>query len=385
MSIRQSNPGGFIKPGFDATSAALGTTTFYYLYAWGADEAGQLGVRNTTNQSSPVQVASASLTWSKIVSGGGTTLAIKSNGTLWGWGENSNGQLGLGNTISYSSPKQVGALTTWASIAGNNQVGMGITTGGQLWSWGSNTFSTLGGGSSRSSPVQIGTDTNWLQVVCGGYFNAFAIKTNGTLWAWGFDNTSALGRGYLLGLNNTTLYSFNSPVQVGGDTNWSSIFTQGNNCFNSLFVKSTGTLWGWGTNVQGQLGVGDTTGRRSPIQIGALSNWSTGATTFKQVAALKTDGSLWSWGDGSLGILGLNNTTSYSSPKNVGGYDWLKIIGGGYNFVALKTNETLWAWGNNGNGQLGLGNTTNYSSPKQIGSSNHWGGISARSNSCFAF
>ena len=365
-------------------SATTGSTTYYYAYSWGSGGDGMLGLNNTANYSSPTQVGSANVTWSKLVHKGAAVIAIKTNGTLWGWGDNTGGGLGLNNLTNYSSPKQVGALTNWASITGSQQVSIAIKTNGSMWSWGSNSFSQLGGGSSRSSPAQIGTDTNWLSVVCGGYFQAFAIRTTGTLWAWGYDNTT-LGRGYLLGLNNTVNYSFNSPNQIGADTNWAAIFTQGAQSKNSFAVKTTGTLWGWGVNANGELGVGDTSGRRSPVQVGTLTTWLSGATSGIQTAAIKTDSSLWTWGAGTSGILGLNNTTNYSSPKQVGGYDWLKVVGGGYHFIAQKTAGSIWGWGSNSSGQLGDNTTTTRSSPVQIGSSTHWGTISAKSSTGHAF
>jgi alpha-tubulin suppressor-like RCC1 family protein len=147
------------------------------MWSWGSNDAGQLGIGNTTNQSSPVQIG-ALTTWLSIAGGGyGHNLAIKTDGTLWSWGRNTKGELGLGDTTNRSSPVQIGALTTWLSIAAGGYASMTIKTDGTLWSWGGNSYGQLGQGNTtnRSSPVQIGALTNW-QKVSAGFYNAMAIS-----------------------------------------------------------------------------------------------------------------------------------------------------------------------------------------------------------------
>jgi alpha-tubulin suppressor-like RCC1 family protein len=173
---------------------------------------------------------------------------------------------------------------------------------------------------SRSSPVQVGVLTNWSQVSGGGYHTA-AVKTDNTLWTWGYNNAGQLGQ------NNTTRRS--SPVQVGALVNWASVCASRLGC---LAVKTDGTLWSWGYNSQGQLGLGDTIDRSSPVQIGALTNWfrvpeNGGTTNGWNFGAVKTDGTLWLWGDGNQGgQLGQNNTEDRSSPVQVGALtNWGKV------------------------------------------------------------
>lgn len=156
------------------------------LYAWGYGFNGMLGLNDTANRSSPVQVGALN-TWSQIGGGTYSSLAVKVDGTFWSWGYNSSGQLGQNNTTNSSSPVQVGALTTWYQPSSStSKISAAVKTDGTLWSWGLNTAGALGLGDavSRSSPVQVGALTTWAAVsaISSG---CAAIKTDGTLWVWG--------------------------------------------------------------------------------------------------------------------------------------------------------------------------------------------------------
>ena len=203
------------------------------LWMWGKGENGQLGQGSTDNYSSPVQVG-ALTTWSGISAGGWWAAAIKTDGTIWAWGEGESGQLGQGNTTDYSSPVQVGALTTWSKLQGGNSYNQGtvlaIKTDGTLWAWGEGSAGELGDGTTvdKSSPVQVGALTTWAECSPGN-LQSQALKTDGTIWAWG---SGANGR---LGLNNTTNYS--SPIQVGSLTTWTTI-ANGNSAYFRLAISS---------------------------------------------------------------------------------------------------------------------------------------------------
>ena len=302
--------------------------------------------------------------WAATIAASGPTI-----GALWSWGTNNQGQLGLGNLTYYSSPKQIGALTTWTSamLPGNNNNALATQSNNTLWTWGNNQFGQLGLGNVTyySSPKQVGSLTNWYtnpESINTTNSSCFAIKTDGTLWAWGQNNSGQLG------LNNRTRYS--SPIQVGSLTNWvwissGSTFTNG--------IKTDGTLWVWGQNAYGNLGLGNTTNYSSPKQVGSLTNWSTIFNQYWGGLALKTNGTIWSWGQNNNGQLGQGNTTNISSPVQIGALTtWLNLGGGLYTGIAISTSNALWVWGKNNYGQLGLGNTTYYSSPKQVGSLTNW-------------
>ena len=344
------------------------------LWTWGLNSSGQLGLGNVINRSSPVQVG-ALTNWSLISSSGFISYAIKTDGSLWAWGNNGYGSLGQNDTIYRSSPIQVGALTNWLSVAaGSYYAVLALKTDGTLWGWGNNLMGQIGDGTgiSKSSPVQIGLYTNWLNISSSGV-NSLALKTDGTLWSWGANSAGQLGQ------NDAIQRS--SPVQIGTDTNWSKSISTNYNM--SAAIKTDGTLWIWGNNANGALGLGNVINRSSPTQVGALNTWKKISTNI-QVAAIKTDGTLWAWGYNTEGELGLGDKIFRSSPTQIGNLtNWLVVAAGVYNNFAIKTDGTLWSWGLNNSGSLGSGTVVSRSSPVQVGALTNWGreGVTASSGS----
>jgi len=363
---------------------SLTVTVFpqYQLFSWGFNSSGQLGFNDTVNRSSPVQLGT-NTNWSVINSvGTGLSAAIKTDGTLWTWGINNNGQLGHNDVAPKSSPVQVGTNTNWSKLSlggsGNGQNLFAIKTDGTLWGWGNPAGAGALGLNSvtlRSSPTQIGTDTNWSLVTTGGYLT-FAIKTDGTLWGWGTNSSGQLGQ------NNRVYRS--SPIQIGAGTNWSNVTAH---MQSPIARKTDGTLWGWGVNNHGQLGLNDRVYRSSPTQIGAGTTWlslDSGAAYW--VAATKTDGTLWLWGRNTYGQNGQSNTLNRSSPTQLGvSTDWSSITASHSSMYGIKTNGTLWSWGNNGQGQLGFNDRVYRSSPVQLGSRTSWITTSSGGYSVMAF
>jgi alpha-tubulin suppressor-like RCC1 family protein len=349
-----------------------------FLWAWGSGSSGQLGLGNTTYISSPTQVGSLA-TWTKVFPGNyGLSHAIKSDGTLWGWGQNGNGQLGLGNTTDYSSPKQVGALTTWSTMSKGTYFTIAIKTDGTMWSWGYNYYKNLGLGdtTNRSSPVQIGNGTTWVSCASGQQ-HTIAVKTDGTLWAWG--TNASFGQGGALGFGTYSTKS--DPTQVGAGATWAKVSAIAGASF---AIKTDGTLWSWGRNSYGHLGLGDTTNTYSPQQVGSLTDWSTlaigGDSASSAMFAIRTNGTMWAWGKNfNWGKLGLGDTIARSSPTQIGALTtWSKVANGSNFGAAIKTDGTLWMWGRNGYGELGLGSTSyGINSPSQVGSLIQWANVSA--------
>ena len=347
--------------------------SFAGLYAWGSAYHGQLGTNADifVNKSSPVQIGTLTV-WATSSSGNYSSFAIKTDGTLWSWGINSVGTLGLNDTINRSSPVQVGALTNWFKVS-MSQSGAhcsAIKTDGTLWTWGYNNFGQLGLNNvlTYSSPKQVGALTNWTSVSSGQNFVG-AVKTDGTLWTWGIGGNGQLGQG--------TTISKSSPVQVGALTAWATV-----SCGGSPFgmaIKTDGTLWSWGFGGDGRTGQNNTGSTSSPIQVGLLTDWSSISAGQKHCVAIKTNGTMWSWGYGQQGRLGLNSSNSVSSPTQIGALtNWGSVSASVYHCAAVKTDNTLWTWGWANFGRLGLNDSTvNKSSPTQVGALTNWISASA--------
>ena len=417
------------------------------LWMWGVNGAlgANLGDGTTTNKSSPVQTVSASQNWTDVAlhiiyGSGGTTTALKNDGTLWNWGYGTTGALGNNGTANVVSPVQtISATTAWGSplldvrtVATGERVSAAIKTDGTLWLWGTGQAGILGNESAinQSSPVQtVAGGTNWKEICIGGYFTtnptAAATKTDGTLWMWGSGDQGQLGNntntinevspiqtisattnwksasintkhvsavktdgtlwtwGYInygASGNNIGYNKYSSPIQtISGGTNWK--LTSAGNYF-TAGIKTDGTLWMWGYNGSGQLGTNSLISRSSPVQtVSSGTNWKQVNTSFSSVAAIKTDGTLWLWGYGGVGQLGNNSTVRRSSPVQTvsGGTNWLNVQHSRLSTAAIKTDGTLWLWGTSESGQLGNNSTINHSSPIQtVAGGTNWRQVSMR-------
>lgn len=335
----------------------------FSIYAWGNNSLGKLGTNNTVNTSSPVGIVGGFSDWcqanTKVAN---HNLAIRSNGTLWSWGRNSYGQLGSNDFTPRSSPiSVVGGFTDWCQASAGYSHSLAIRSNGQLWSWGNNSFGRLGDDTTtnRNSPVSVlGGFADWCQASAGLNFSV-AVRSNGTLWAWGFNNSGGLG--------DCTTVTKSSPVSVvGGFTDWC---TASAGAQHTLGVRCNGTLWAWGNNGQGRLGDNTTVNKSSPVSVvGGFTDWCQASASYYYSIGLRSNGSLWAWGCNGQGRLGDNTTINRSSPVSVvGGFtDWCQATVGWSHTLGVRTNGTVWAWGSNGSGNLGDNTTTDRSSPVSI-------------------
>ena len=275
--------------------------------------------------------AQAESDWQSVACGHAHTVAVKRNGELWGWGSGALGQLGTGGQQgsvknNTSSPVRIGTATDWQSVACGTSHTVAVKRNGQLWAWGG-----VGPGSS-TSPVQVGTDTDWRSVACGG-FHTVAVKGEGQLWAWGANVHGQLG------INNTTWQ--NSPVRIGSDADWQSVACGAEH---TVAVKKNGQLWAWGRNSEGQLGINSTDGKLTPVPVNMDTDWLSVACGTFHTVAVKRNGQLWAWGDNSSGQLGINSTaiTRQIVPVKVGtGADWHLVACGVAHTVALKRDSRV--------------------------------------------
>lgn len=386
------------------------------LWAWGDNQHGQLGVTMSWFEpplsTMPVRVGTAT-NWATVAASGTSSMAIRKDGTLWGWGIGYYGQLGSGTVDSYPTPVQIGTDTNWASVSMGSEHTAGIRTDGTLWTWGFSFSGALGDdGMYRNAPGQVGVGSTWTQVSCG-YSHTLAIRSDGTLWGCGDDNFGKVGTGmfgevsaltqvsastnwvsascgydHSVGLRaDGTLWGWGvwpagtglttpiyDMVQIEPGTDWAAACASN---WYTLALRSTGTLWARGLNTFGQLGNGGIDSTATPQQVGTGTTWTAVARGDEHSVALRADGTLWAWGKNNHGQLGDGTTTDRAQPVQVGtATTWAAVDAGTSHTVALRTDGSLWAWGHNNYGQLGTGSFTNATSPVRVGSATNWTAIS---------
>jgi alpha-tubulin suppressor-like RCC1 family protein len=366
------------------------------LWVWGRNDFGILGIDNTTSpKCTPVTTFAGGTNWKQVSGGGYFASAIKTDGTLWTWGWNDFGKLGVNAAASGFSNGRTTPVTTFAGGTNWKQVSCGnghmaaIKTDGTLWNWGWNQFGQLGLNNTTSpkcTPVTtFAGGTNWKEVGCGWAHTA-AIKTDGTLWTWGYNFQGQLG------INNTT-HRCTPVTTFAGGTNWKQVDCGGGH---TAAIKTDGTLWTWGSNAAGQLGInvaGSTNNRTTPVTTFAGgTNWKQVSCGNDHTAAIKTDGTLWTWGSNAAGQLGVNDTNTRCTPVTTfaGGTNWKQVAASSnfFNYIAaIKTDGTLWTWGSNTIGQLGIndsGSTHRCTPVTTFAGGTNWKQVAAGGSSSFA-
>ena len=335
---------------------SLALTTSGEVWAWGANDYGQLGDGTTTDRYTPVLVEGVSDVVA-IASGWIHSLALTTNGEVWAWGANTSGQLGDGTTTDRYSPVLVENLSNVTTIAAGAHHNLALTTSGEVWAWGYNEFGQLGDGTTtdRYTPVLV-NDLYDVTAISAGWEHSLALNTSGKAWAWGDNSFGQLGDG-------TTTDSRN-PIQI---EDLSEVTAVAAGYGHTLALTVNEIAWAWGYNEFGQLGDGTTTNRYTPVLVDGPGGTMAIAAGYGHSLALITSGEVLAWGVNWNGQLGDGTTTSRSTPVYVSKLTDITIISGGNGHnMALTTNGEVWTWGWNAYGQLGDGTTTDQYTPIQV-------------------
>jgi len=359
----------------------------------GCQAYGELGI-GVSNYLSPscslTQEASLSTNWEKVCQGAYWGAGLKSDNSIWTWGLNCFLTLGVNAScesgINYSPVQEAWGNTcsdyaNWVDVFVGAFHGGGIKNNGTLWTWGSNRFGELSIGCAETvSPCacafgvqECTSSTNWWKAV-GNFHATHALKTDGTLWGVGGGQNGVMGRN-----NSATCYS--SPIQeITSSSNWCFIAAGGRGQ-NVSAIKTDGTLWGWGYNIHGEVGVGtDFSGGvaavSSPAQEASSStNWCFVSVGAQGGAAIKTDSTLWVWGRDCCGSNGNNVLAGdYCSPvqESQSFTNWKYVSKGFMNTGGIRDDGTLWVTGSNCNGLLGWTAYAWDTKPIPFGAGNAW-------------
>jgi uncharacterized repeat protein (TIGR01451 family) len=370
QNFQPADPGSGV--GDNPNTAVLPTSGSPWV--WGDNTYNQLGSVAIDNSSAAIEFLDpvAPMTGVTAISAGQRfNLAVKSDGTVWGWGFNPLGELGHG-TITNTSATSVqvldptdptGKLTGVTSIASSDDHSLALKSDGTVRGWGYNGAGELGNGTTNDSAVALevldpadptGNFTG-VTAIATGWYHSLLLKSNGTVWNMGWNANGQLG-------NGTTTDSA-IPVQVSGLTNIIAIAGGG---FHSIALKSDGTVWDWGWNA-GQLGNGTYIPSYVPVQATGLTNVIAITGGYEHSMALKSDGSVWAWGSNDNGELGTGDFIPHNIPVQVTGLSGVTAIAANFEHsLALKSDGTVWAWGLNEDGQLGNGGNANSNIPVQV-------------------
>lgn len=274
------------------------------LWCWGSDFMGWpvLGMGNVTNQPFLRRIGNET-NWIGVSAASDSNLALNSDGTLWAWGANYQGQLGDGTKTTRDKPFPSSPGREWKQAAAGYTWSLALKKNGTLWSWGNNWCGQLGIGSRSNSlvAIQVGPGTNWMHVWAGD-LQSIGLQSDGSLWVWGDNPECAQGTN-----------SFLEPRRLSPDTNWVDVAF---GTYTAFGLKSDGTLWTWGRFARVYAGqspkspdaiyppIGNKTniidtffdiyGSATPLRIDTNSDWKAiSGSYWRYHTLLKTDGSLW--------------------------------------------------------------------------------------------
>jgi alpha-tubulin suppressor-like RCC1 family protein len=352
-----------VTPGYLHTLAVRADGT---MWAWGDNSGKQLGDGTSTPRYNPIRVTAYS-DWQAVAAGPYHSLGRRVNGNLYGWGDNSSGQLGASGS---ALPVLIDSNIYWQDLAAAGTAGAtpALSSSYSLTRKTDGSFKQMGVSPTSSATAALLTD--WV-VLSAGISHAAAIRADGTIWSWGANTKGQLG--------DSSIATRTTPVQTGSATNWVQVAA---GAAHSVGLQANGTLWTWGDNSKGQLGTDQMPNySSSPFQIGSDQSWKAVSAGDNHTLALRSDGTIWAFGDNSSGQLGDGSGATTNFPVQVGtDSDWNSITAHGNISYGIKNNNTLYAWGANNKGQLGDTTTVNKLSPVLVGTNTNSFVIAATSS-----
>jgi alpha-tubulin suppressor-like RCC1 family protein len=323
------------------------------LWTWGANDKGQLGDGSRQGSAFPLLIEPTPTQehyWVASAAGIEHSLALREDGTVWAWGSNENGRLGIPGVAFSPSAKKVLLPQPAIFIACGPDSSFAILFDGSVWSWGQNRQGQLGVGDrlERDRPTKISMPEEVKRVIVRKA-GAYAIGKNASAWVWGDGDSARTG--------TLTTRDRTRPARIGSENDWLQL-SGGDS--HTLGIRSDGSLWGFGDNRLGQLGDGSRQSRLAPAQTGTSTHWAGIEAIARRSFGVTREGELFAWGENILGTLGTGNTLPQVVPKQIfprGG--WVRVVAGDTFTLGLRNDGTVWAWGTNTEGQLGTGKAFN--------------------------
>ncbi len=321
----------------------------YELWGWGMNQCGQLGASGSSHHT-PINLSSLSEVVSVAPGDSSHTLFLKSDGTVWACGCNGYGELGRGNAdgTGHANLAPVVGLDNVVSVTAGQSFSVALKSDGTVWTWGCNYCGQLGIGLSDDIPHPLPVKVNGLPYITdisASFNSVLALSSEQEVWSWGYNN--------FIGRDG----DHNKPGRVLDQSDpsgyLSDIIFISSGIIHGAALKTGGTVWTWGNPTDGCLGRSGTSYYPGPI-----TNLTNIVALSCGTVALKSDGTVWTWGGNKFGQLGIGtyDDDPHPVPVSVAGLSAVnKISSNGTSNYAIKSDGTLWAWGNNHHGELGIG------------------------------